>query len=406
MIAKLNLKDKKILFVGGGKIALEKARKFLAQDLNITILAPSIEIELASLSKDNIYAAYDKKYLHDFDFIYACTDDKLLNQQIVVDANSLNKLSASVNRDDNCVYHGVKSENYDNFELGIYSNGSYPYITNCILEDIRSLLDSKYIDRIELLAELRRHVLSLKINQEEKKYLLKDLAFASKVELKFYLQAIKEKSNILVFHGTNLDKYDYLVDYCHKIPNTYFCYLNPKVCQSYNEKVVFTNSKRIIDLEHLLKNIKLLKTKEVNYIPMLLEKGYYFNKLENILQIKLDPILNKEVLKKVLDKWNDDNIIIALHNTKKNEIAQLIKEINSNIIILKIYDEMCENIIEQEKVMDLIGNQHFYVYSLFMLEGSHYHRDLISFVAKHNNLELVKSSLIEDIEIDNIIFKN
>lgn len=90
----LNLEGKKILIIGGGRIALQKAKILSMYTDNISFLAKDFisEIKERFSSFEFINKAYEKKDLRKFDIIYVCTNDKILNKKITYEARKLNKL--------------------------------------------------------------------------------------------------------------------------------------------------------------------------------------------------------------------------------------------------------------------------------------------------------------------------
>lgn len=85
----LNITGKKILIIGGGKVALHKLTGIKHFSDNITILAPLINDEIItdpSLKFRIKY--YERKDLRNYDLIYACTDNEEVNATIKKDASS------------------------------------------------------------------------------------------------------------------------------------------------------------------------------------------------------------------------------------------------------------------------------------------------------------------------------
>lgn len=83
----LNLKEKQVVIIGGGNIAARKIEKLKGTGCYITVVAPHIaEVISNDPAVELIQASYDKKYIADAQLIFACTDNKVVNQQVVNDA--------------------------------------------------------------------------------------------------------------------------------------------------------------------------------------------------------------------------------------------------------------------------------------------------------------------------------
>lgn len=79
----VELDNKKVLIVGGGKVALRKAEKLLPYGPEITVVAPEICNEL-SLMPDvrTVYGSFSDELLQGIDIVIAATDDRGLNRRI------------------------------------------------------------------------------------------------------------------------------------------------------------------------------------------------------------------------------------------------------------------------------------------------------------------------------------
>ena len=83
----LNITDKKILIVGGGKVAAHKMKLLSRFSMNLTILAPKICEAIATEKFKVIVKKYEAADLADYFLVYACTDNQELNKKIKSDAN-------------------------------------------------------------------------------------------------------------------------------------------------------------------------------------------------------------------------------------------------------------------------------------------------------------------------------
>lgn len=89
----INITNKKILIIGGGKVAAHKLSTLLKFKINITILAPVIINEIINDNRLKfMIKSYEKNDLLDFHIIYACTNDRMVNAVIKKDANTLGLL--------------------------------------------------------------------------------------------------------------------------------------------------------------------------------------------------------------------------------------------------------------------------------------------------------------------------
>ena len=84
----IRVDNKKLLFVGGGKIAMHKIQTVEQYTRNITILAPVISDELKGKGFTEIYKEYESSDLDGFFLVYAATNDTAVNRRIRDDAEA------------------------------------------------------------------------------------------------------------------------------------------------------------------------------------------------------------------------------------------------------------------------------------------------------------------------------
>ena len=97
----IRIDDKKLLFVGGGNIAMHKIQTVEQYTRNITIVAPEIHGELQGKGFDLVYKEYEESDLEGHFLVYAATDNIEVNRRIKNDAAS----------------HGIMVNVVDNREL-------------------------------------------------------------------------------------------------------------------------------------------------------------------------------------------------------------------------------------------------------------------------------------------------
>lgn len=82
----VRIDDKKILFVGGGNIAMHKIQTVEQYTRNITVIAPEIHDELRGKGFELVCKEYEERDLDGFFLVYAATDSIEVNRRIKKDA--------------------------------------------------------------------------------------------------------------------------------------------------------------------------------------------------------------------------------------------------------------------------------------------------------------------------------
>jgi siroheme synthase-like protein len=122
----INVTGKKILIIGGGRIAHHKIG-FLEQFAdNISVVAIDVIDEIKHKNVTYIEKPYEKSDLKDAFMIYACTNLKELNKQVKADAEELGKLCNVVDNPPLC----------DFVSPAIYKHGIYTIACGSNAQDV------------------------------------------------------------------------------------------------------------------------------------------------------------------------------------------------------------------------------------------------------------------------------
>ncbi|WP_086349738.1 precorrin-2 dehydrogenase/sirohydrochlorin ferrochelatase family protein [Candidatus Enterococcus clewellii] len=139
----LDLKDKTIVIIGGGRIALRKTKALLQAGGRVVVVAPMHDEEFESLENVALikrpYRTGDCKEAH---LIFACTDSKVINQQIVEEAEPwqwVNDCSKKENSD----FFNMSIIQHETGVVAFSSNGQSPVETKKLKQEIEALLCEK-----------------------------------------------------------------------------------------------------------------------------------------------------------------------------------------------------------------------------------------------------------------------
>jgi precorrin-2 dehydrogenase/sirohydrochlorin ferrochelatase len=153
-----NVKDKKVLVVGGGKIALRRLRLFLEEGARITVISPDVIPEIAELSKADKLNWQAKKVeladLKDALFIIAATNDSVINEWIAENAseNQLVNVASDANKGNVIVPKSVKK---GRLTLSVSTNGASPTLAKQICEQLSEQFDERFVNELERMYENR-----------------------------------------------------------------------------------------------------------------------------------------------------------------------------------------------------------------------------------------------------------
>ncbi len=141
----INVTNKKILLVGGGKVATHKGT-IMARFVNqVTVVAPEFTPEIKQLPFTFIEKEYDKGDLEGFFLVYVCTGNHELNAQIKADAQSLGILTSVCDAPMLCDFVSPAIHKEGNVTISVGTNGQNAYQSVAIRNQISELIKESKI---------------------------------------------------------------------------------------------------------------------------------------------------------------------------------------------------------------------------------------------------------------------
>lgn len=172
----VDLKDKKILVIGGGKVAFRKVLKLIPFEATIIIVAPEICCELNNLLEENRNLIYKKKKVEIDDItnafiVISATNDKNINNVIATTCKRNNIFFNSVDNIKNCSFIFPALIKKDAFIAGFTTSGKAPdmavYLKNLteqnIPENIEQVIENLGLLRQELKSQIFEQAVRAKI---------------------------------------------------------------------------------------------------------------------------------------------------------------------------------------------------------------------------------------------------
>ena len=168
----VDLENKNILIVGGGKVAYRKVIKLLPFEAKITIVSPEICLELQTLLENNKNLVYKKKDVDVDDIkgafvVILATNNSSVNNWISEVCRKNNILINSVDDMENCSFIFPALIKKGAFVAGISTSGKTPDGAAFLRDLVEQALPEKVDEIIENLGNLRR---DLKLIVPEQKF--------------------------------------------------------------------------------------------------------------------------------------------------------------------------------------------------------------------------------------------
>ncbi|ODT55890.1 MAG: siroheme synthase [Paludibacter sp. 47-17] len=136
----INVTGKKILLIGGGKVATHKAgilARFVTE--NVTVLSPDFTPEMCELPFHRIQKTYEPTDLEGFFLVYVCTGDHALNEQIKADAGERGILTSVCDAPILCDFVSPAIFKHDHLTIAVSSNAQNVYQSIAVRDRIAQL---------------------------------------------------------------------------------------------------------------------------------------------------------------------------------------------------------------------------------------------------------------------------
>ena len=157
-----NIAGRPVLLVGGGEVALRKARLLLDAGARLTVVAPQLHDELAQLAAAGklavLHEAFDAAHLQGQRLVIAATDDEVVNAQVAAAAEANGLWVNVVDDPANSSFIFPSIIDRSPIMVAVSSGGAAPVLARLLRERLEALLPSHLGALARLSGELRGRV--------------------------------------------------------------------------------------------------------------------------------------------------------------------------------------------------------------------------------------------------------
>lgn len=195
----INLSNKRITVIGGGKVALRKAKKFLEYDAIVRVISPKILEEFINLKYsygeklEIILEEYSDEYINDSYLVVAATSLNNINENIAnyCAGNSIFcNVVDSREKSDFIVPSSIKR---GDLVISVSTMGKSPSLCSKIRKELEEKYTDEYDEFIELLGKVREVVLSKYSDENTKKEILNKIVEMDLEELRIFFRQISSE---------------------------------------------------------------------------------------------------------------------------------------------------------------------------------------------------------------------
>jgi len=173
----LNLFGRRVLVVGGGEVALRKARALADAGAEVRVVAPKLLPAFAEDGRFECLAArYEKQHLEGALVVVAATDDEAVNRQVASDARAAGVLVNVVDRPELCDFIVPAQVRRGGLVVAVSTGGAAPSLARRLRERLEKEFGPEYATYLAVLREVREDLKKRNIPADLRRRIFKRLA--------------------------------------------------------------------------------------------------------------------------------------------------------------------------------------------------------------------------------------
>ncbi len=154
-MACLDLDGRRALVVGGGRVALEKARGLLECGARVSVVSPRIEPDLEALPVEWREKRYEPSDLDGVFLVVAATASRSVNRRVFEDAEARSLLCNVVDTPEHCSFILPAVFRRDPIALAVSTGGASPALAKRLRDELGGRIGEEHVALATRLRELR-----------------------------------------------------------------------------------------------------------------------------------------------------------------------------------------------------------------------------------------------------------
>jgi precorrin-2 dehydrogenase / sirohydrochlorin ferrochelatase len=155
----LNLSGQRCLVIGGGVVAERKVAGLLDADASVTIVSPTLTVELTRLAKEkkirHFMRDYRKGDLSGYRLAFVATDDSQVNRAVYEEAQEAEVFINTADDPAHCDFILPSVLRRGELQVAVATGGTSPALSRAIREELEQYFTEDYSILSEIVAELR-----------------------------------------------------------------------------------------------------------------------------------------------------------------------------------------------------------------------------------------------------------
>jgi precorrin-2 dehydrogenase / sirohydrochlorin ferrochelatase len=159
----LKLEGRKVLVVGGGKVAEEKIYAVLRSATDVTVVAPEVSERIGEWIDRrlvrHIAREYDAGMAKEYFLVIACTDSEAVNRKIYQEAQQAGVLCNAVDDPGFCDFYAPAVVSRGDFQIAISTGGNSPALAQRVRKKLERQFGPEYESWVGWLGRMREGII-------------------------------------------------------------------------------------------------------------------------------------------------------------------------------------------------------------------------------------------------------
>ncbi|KAB2454794.1 NAD(P)-binding protein [Bacillus sp. CH126_4D] len=199
----VRVEKKRVVVIGGGKVAGFKIIPLLKQGADIIVISPELDANLVKLVEEKQIRWYQREYeksdIQGAFLVVAASGDGVLNEQVAEDSAE-NQLVNVITNPESGNVHFPAAIHRGLLNVAVSTGGASPKLAKKIRDDIANKYDEVYESYLDFLYEVRIKVKELQIEKRERNILLqevlKSIYVQNEQKRELFLQELERRVHI------------------------------------------------------------------------------------------------------------------------------------------------------------------------------------------------------------------
>ena len=174
----VRVNEKRVVVIGGGKVAGFKIIPLLKQSADIVVISPELDANLVKLVEEKKIRWYQREYeksdIKSAFLVVAASSDSILNEQVAEDAAE-NQLVNVITNPESGNVHFPAAIHRGLLNIAVSTGGASPKLAKKIRDDIANKYDETYESYLDFLYEVRLKLKDLQLEKRERNILLQEV---------------------------------------------------------------------------------------------------------------------------------------------------------------------------------------------------------------------------------------